>query len=270
MPEREVIARGMRSEIIAWEPGKVLKLYHAGWSAAAFAGEVEATAHVFRLGIPAPRLYGTVELDGRHGIILERLTGPTLGEALMSDPRRYAELARMAAGAQAAVHAHEVPEASPQLDQLRRKINSPRSPLASELKRAATMAAESLPRGTTVCHGDLHGLNIIISAERGPVIIDWDSPTAGNPICDLARTLLVTLASPFHAPPEHREYVKGLVGRVSLVFLRTYFRLRPENRPGRRQLRTWLWINAAARLVEGITPEEQWLTGMVRAGAAKS
>jgi hypothetical protein len=34
-------------------------------------------------------------------------------------------------------------------------------------------------------------------------------------------------------------------------------------------LRTWVWINAAARLMEGIPVEEQWLTDIVRRGAAE-
>lgn len=270
MPEREVIARGMRSEIIAWEPGRVLKLYHRGWPAAAVAGEVEATAHVFRLGIPAPRIYGSLELEGRHGIILERLTGPTMGEALLADPKRYAELARMLADVQAAVHAHEVPEASPQREQLRRRINSPRSPLPDDLKRAATTVLETLPTGHTVCHGDLHLHNIIVSAERGPVIIDWDSPAAGNPLADVARTLLICLAAPFHTRPEQRDFVRGLVRRMVLIYLRRYFRLRPASRAKRREIRTWLWVDAAVRLAEGIVVEEAWLTHMVQLGAAKS
>lgn len=268
MPGREIIARGRRSEIIAWGPGKVLKLYEQGWSAAAVAGELEATSRAAQLGIPAPRTYGLVELDGRHGIILERLTGPTMLDALLADHSRCAELGSMLAEIHSAVHAHEVPEAPSQRQQLRRRINSTRSPLAAGLKQASIAALEELPDGATVCHGDLHGLNIILSAERGPVIIDWDSPTAGNPVADVGRTLLIVVSSPRHVPPRDRELVRKLASRMARAYLCRYFELRPASRSGRRDLRTWLWINAAARLVEGIADEEAWLINMVRTGAA--
>lgn len=31
-------------------------------------------------------------------------------------------------------------------------------------------------------------------------------------------------------------------------------------------LDTWLWLNAAARLAEGIEPERRWLVGLVQRG----
>jgi thiamine kinase len=269
MAEREVIARGARSEIIAWAPGKVLKLYEKGRTAAFVGGEAEATRQVRDLGIPAPEIYGTLEVDGRHGIIMERIDGPSMVDALRADGSQYGQLARILAEVQAAVHAHEVPQASPLQKELRRRINSPHSPLAAELKARATVALEGLPEGQALCHGDLHGMNIILSPGRGPVIIDWDSPTAGNPLADVARTLLICLASRWHVPAEQFDQAKMLTGRLAFVYLRRYFALRPVCRARRADLRTWLWINAAARLSEGIAVEERWLADMVREGHAR-
>ncbi|MDP2870960.1 MAG: aminoglycoside phosphotransferase family protein [Bacillota bacterium] len=266
---REVIARGMRSEIIAWEPGKVLKLYLPGWSAAAVAGEVAATRYVGQLGIPSPTVYGAVEIDGRHGIILERIGGPSMNEAFNTDQSRYAQLARMLAEVQAAVHAHDVPDGPPQRRQLRNKINAPRSPLPADLKEAATIVLEGLPDGTAACHGDLHPMNVMLSPGRGPVIIDWDCPTVGNPLADVARTLLILLAGRWHVPSPQSESMRLMSNRIALIYLRRYFQLRHCAKADRRDLRTWLWVNAAARLAEGVQPEEGWLVGLVKDGIAR-
>src|ERR1043166_5508626 len=52
------IGEGAFSEAYAWAPGQVVKL--------------------FKAGVPVPEVFGEVTLDGRFGIVLERLDGPTL------------------------------------------------------------------------------------------------------------------------------------------------------------------------------------------------
>ena len=266
--ERQVLGRGMRSEIIAWGDGKVLKLYHEGWSAESVAGEAAATRRVAELGVPAPQVFETVTIDGRHGIVMERLDGPSMDSLFyqkpLSAPRTVVQLSEL----QARMHRIDVSaEANPLIEQLRRKINGRRSPLAPELKAAAVSAMERMPLGKSLCHGDLHPQNVVWSDSRGPVVIDWDSPTYGNPLADVARTYLILSAGHRHVPARVRPMI-GLVSRfICRNYLRAYRTLAADLIEGAGDLNTWLWINAAARLVEGIAVEEQWLTEIVRRGA---
>lgn len=265
--ERIVIGRGMRSEIIAWGDGRVLKLYHAGTPAQAVAREAEATRRVAQLGVPAPRVHETVEVDGRPGIVMERLEGPSLDQMFYRQPLAAPRRIRPLAELQAAMHHIDVAaEAQPLTEQLRRKISSQRSPLAPELRAAALATLDRMPGGSSLCHGDLHPQNVVWAGSRGYVIIDWDSPTYGNPLADVARTYLILSAGRFHVPRRIRPLITFVTRFMCRNYLRVYRSLAGDLFARASDLNTWLWINAAGRLCEGIAVEEPWLTGIVRRG----
>ncbi|MBN1310019.1 MAG: phosphotransferase, partial [Anaerolineae bacterium] len=110
-----------------------------------------------------------------------------------------------------------------------------------------------------LCHGDFHPGNILM-AEKGIVIIDWIDAACGNPLGDIARTslLMEKARMPEGAP------MRRVIDLMSLWFNRSYlrhcFQLFPWDR---KEFRTWLVVNAAARLAEGV-PEEQTLHAFVR------
>ena len=74
----EKIGEGAFSEVHAWAPGQVVKLFKAGVSRRLGRHEVRMIRAVFAAGVPAPEVFGEVTLDGRFGIVLQRLDGPTL------------------------------------------------------------------------------------------------------------------------------------------------------------------------------------------------
>src|SRR4051794_29860416 len=74
----EKIGEGAFSEAYAWAPGQVVKLFKAGVSRQLGRHEMRMIRAVRAAGLPAPEVFGEVTLDGRFGIVLERLDGPTL------------------------------------------------------------------------------------------------------------------------------------------------------------------------------------------------
>src|SRR3954453_15893120 len=74
----ENIGEGAFSEAYAWAPGQVVKLFKAGVSHLLGRHEVRMIRAVRGAGVPAPEVLGEVTLDGRFGILMERLDGPTL------------------------------------------------------------------------------------------------------------------------------------------------------------------------------------------------
>jgi hypothetical protein len=74
----EKIGEGAFSEAYAWAPGQVVKLFKAGVSHLLGRHEVRMIRAVRAAGVPVPEVFGEVTLDGRFGIVLERLEGPTL------------------------------------------------------------------------------------------------------------------------------------------------------------------------------------------------
>src|ERR1700704_276391 len=74
----EKIGEGAFSEAHAWAPGQVVKLFKAGVSHLLGRHEVRMIRAVRAAGVPVPEVFGEVTLDGRFGIVMQRLDGPTL------------------------------------------------------------------------------------------------------------------------------------------------------------------------------------------------
>ena len=74
----EKIGEGAFADIHAWAPGQVVKLFKAGVPRRAGGHEARMTRAVFAAGAPAPEVFDEVTLEGRFGIVLPRLDGPTL------------------------------------------------------------------------------------------------------------------------------------------------------------------------------------------------
>jgi len=74
----EKIGEGVSADIHAWAPGQVVKLFKAGVPQRISRWEARMTRAVFAAGGPAPEVLDEVTVEGRFGIVLGRLDGPTL------------------------------------------------------------------------------------------------------------------------------------------------------------------------------------------------
>lgn len=181
IPAGPLLASGRDADIFEFGPGKVLRRARNGRSM-----EYEATVmdHVRSHGYPVPEVY---ELrDSGAELIMERIDGPHLLDAVARRPWRVRRMADVLADLHLQLHDIPAPEGVPALD--------------------GDMAGDSL------VHLDLHPLNVIMSA-RGPVVIDWPNAKRGHWALDVADTWLILTAG---QPP-----ATGL--RLKLI---TYFRAR--------------------------------------------
>ncbi len=77
----ELLAEGRTAEVFAYGEGRVLKLDRPEWNGLSVfeATVLEALADA---GIGVARPHGTVTVDGRSGVVLSRVDGPSLLEVL--------------------------------------------------------------------------------------------------------------------------------------------------------------------------------------------
>ncbi len=267
MEKGALIGQGRTAEIFAWGEGEALKLFRPEFSSpAGSAYEAKMARAIFAAGAPSPAVGDVLEVDGRAGIVYERIEGPSLEEQIRAKPWRLAQVARMLAETQAATHAHSLPTLPSLRETLQQKIQHA-APLTPALRAAALRALERLPDGSALCHGDFHPGNVLLS-RRGPLVIDWENATSGHPLADVARTIvLLRMGWVYEQNPAKRLLLRGATALLLAFYARRYRKLR---RATRQEINAWALPVIAGRLSEGVTQEEQQLLKLVTRLAARS
>lgn len=260
----EPIARGRTSEIFDWGAGRVLKLFLASYPRWWAEDEIRYQRAIAGLGLPTPAFYEEAEVDGRPGMVIERLSGRTLLDSLGSQPWRLGAGGRLLAELQTRVNACRGPEAL----KSQRAWVSPgiidRDLLPPTLKTRVLATLAALPDGPWLCHGDMHPGNVMMTP-RGPMIIDWMTASRGLPVGDLARSSVLLSAA--QVPPG--TPLPGLVDRLRRWLHRSYLaRYQQLNNLDMGQWHAWRAIMAANYLDVSVEAERPALLALVSAELA--
>ena len=231
-----IVGKGYCSDVYAWGEGRVLKLFHGHVASERADREYAATRAVHAAGLPAPAAFELVEVEGRRGIVFERIDGVSLLDYTQARPWRLFGVIRQFAELHAQIHHHTAPAGLPTLrERIMERIAAADAPAAD--KQAARDRLAGLPDGTALCHGDFHPGNVLVTP-RGPVVIDWGSASSGDPIGDVACTsrLLRSANLPPWSPGYMHVMLKYLRPVMHRSYLKRYLRLQPGTR---RQIETW-------------------------------
>jgi aminoglycoside phosphotransferase (APT) family kinase protein len=158
-----LLASGRDSDIYACGPGKVLRRARSGRS---LEREARVMEYVRARGYPVPEIH-ELRSNGSE-LVMERLEGPHLLDAVGAKPWKIRRMAGVLADLHAQLH----------------EIDAP----------ADVSALDGDVAGTSLLHLDLHPLNVIMSA-RGPVVIDWPNAKRGHWALDVADAWLVLAAA---------------------------------------------------------------------------
>ncbi len=209
-------------------------------------------------GVPAPAVEGTLAVDGRCGVLFERLVGPSLLRRVAARPWTILRAVRTFTDLHLAMHAREivVSDLPSQREHLARQITD--APLVPDAVRAAALRRlEQLPEGRFLCHGDYHPDNVLVTP-RGPIIIDWGTASRGHPLADVSRTeLLLQIGEPPVLPSGVQLRLLACArAYVRRAYVRRYLR-RSSSRAA--ELADWHLPVAVARLAEEIPGERSRL-----------
>ena len=251
-----LIGRGRTADIHAWGSGRAIKLFHVGRSRTPIEREFRATSLAHERGCPAPRVWSVETVADRIGIVLDRLDGPSLTERLLRRPWSLAAGADLLARLQRDIHACSG-EGLPAFSERAAEAIGTATALSGEQRSRILSLLASLPTGDRVCHGDLHPENVILT-KLGPVVIDWDNASCGNPLADVARTLVLVRHSALSAQwgPIQRRFATVFRRVFAGQYLRRCCALAPHDRE---EYEIWMTVLLAHRLTEEIPAERAHL-----------
>jgi hypothetical protein len=256
------IAEGREAEMFAWGDGRVLRLYRPGFSS----GEAERQARLLDIarerGIRVPAEYGLIEVEGRPGIILEKLDGPDLLTEIGAKPWRLFAAGSIWGRLHTDINSSAAPaELETTRSRYRRRIES--SPLVPDEYRAPALARlDSLPDGDRLNHGDFHPANIM-RCDGGFASIDWSNATRGPAEADYIRSYIIgTLGDLPPGSPIHLRFFARFGRRLlRATYDRAYRRML---QPDSSVVEAWRLPVLAGRLTEDIEPERKALLSVIR------
>ena len=257
------IAVGRTAEIYAWSDRFILKLIRPGFPAYLADQEWKYADAAWRLGARAPKPVEILDVEGRRGVVFQRLDGSTLSRHMQRSLHRLGEYARLLARLHVELHSLSVPSFPSQSERIRRNLEGSEY-LPAELKPPLLQLLDGLPEDDRLCHGDFHPENLILTRD-GPLIIDWESSMRGCPAADVARTCL-WMRTALQFDPGLRGWLKRRLG----MWLERAYRAEYERAaPGRLdRLEEWITLQAASRLQEGNRDQMKNLLPIIQKGAA--
>ncbi|MFS0726627.1 aminoglycoside phosphotransferase family protein [Paenibacillus sp. 1P07SE] len=244
MDDKQIIGEGNTATVYAWKTDQVLKLYRAGYPEDAVAREYDNAKAIRELNFAKPKVHEKIVVEGRQGIVYDRVDG----ESLQAWALRTGDLTGCAAylaDVHKALQEQPVSGVPYYKDFLRWGIGEDSVASRAERERALRLL-EQLGVGDTLCHGDLHPGNILLTQD-GPVVIDFLNVCRGDRRYDIARSVYLMQYTPYSAAaPDHDEMVQ-LKTRLTDLYLEAMGVSREE-------LSDYLAVIRVARM--GENPEE--------------
>jgi uncharacterized protein (TIGR02172 family) len=253
------LASGRTAENFLWDVGKVIKLFHSDWEEPDVQGEAHKARAVHAAGLPIPAVFGVVEVNGRYGVLYDRINGISFNKGFQSQPWRLFSTARWMADIHHDIHSCSIPDLPSVHDNMIRCFQRMKE-MPDDVQYALLKLLDRLPQGEAVCHGDFHPENIYLNGST-PVILDWMDTVRGNPLADVAWTSLLLEKSILHADMPNRRLIE-LVRRIfHKTYLQRYFSIRKSDPV---DWQDWQTLVTAARLAEDIPGERDLLIRIVR------
>jgi aminoglycoside phosphotransferase (APT) family kinase protein len=178
-----LLASGRDADIFELGPGLVLRRTKGG---RVIEREARVMQYAAAQGYPVPRVED-VRAGGTE-IVMERLEGPMMMDALTHRPDRMRRYAEVIADLHDRLHEIPAPDGLTQLDD----------------------------GGDRLVHLDLHPMNVMMTP-RGPVVIDWTNAARGEGLTDAALTyvLITRLDAPLPSPVRAAvQPLRLLLGRM--------------------------------------------------------
>lgn len=265
MEKGEVIGKGRTAEVIFWGNNKVLKLFYKDISSDYINYQYKVDSIIGKVFPKCPKAFEKIEENNRIGILYEYIEGIELREFMGKKIKTVGKALRMLAEIHVEMHKYEIKDIKTQQQTFETAIQNT-DLLDSNQKKEIIKYIKKLPDGNSICHGDFHAENVLIS-QNTLYVMDWSNAYSGNPNGDVARTYYVLKYG--LAPSDeyflkksfvHRFFFKRIKSLTAKTYIKQYIKLTGVSL---KEIRMWDLAIFAARLHEPVPLEYDNLLKMI-------
>ena len=172
----------------------MIKLYNEDTDIAELFREKRYSVEAFRLGIPTPLSGDIIDVEGKKGIIFERIkTKTSMARMLADDYSRLDEIAKDFAIISKELHETKCNVgAFPNVKDVYKIYVDKFNGISNLEKEKIKRFIDSVNDKDTCLHGDYHFGNVIVTADNQKLFIDMADFAYGDPLFDLGTLYFVT------------------------------------------------------------------------------
>jgi len=233
-----LIAIGGTSEVFEYGD-KIIKLYFDNYLKENVKHEYQKTMSAFSLGLPVPKIYDMIQVNGRYGLVFERINGCTLNDKLFKQcaynfkndivDKKILEavIECIKATAYVLAEVHKIKASFPNTAEdalLYSAIHN--NYLNENEKEQIVKIIHTLPKGDTVCHGDPNPNNIMVAGNKY-LLIDWVDCVTGDPAYDVAEVIIMYRYNNIRHESKTKTdfYVLSIIDLAIETFINEYQRI---------------------------------------------
>ncbi len=255
------IATGGQAEIFDLNNKKVLKLLFKKENKFLINYEFKSLKIAKQSGLFVPKVFRKVNIDGRPGLIMEKIEGMTMMRLIQRNPLLLFKKAKEFGEIHYKINSIKAPKGLKDLKERIRIFINKSTFIDLEKKKFILKILTQLPEGDSLCHGDFHPGNILIKNNH-PYIIDWGSATRANPIADIADTYLLLKNVPRLQDESFISY--EFMKFAGLLAAKTYLKSYNHNyKINTNEFSKWLLVRAAERTFLGMPSEKRNLVRFI-------
>lgn len=192
------IGVGNTASVYEWGEGRVLKLFNHGYPAEVVELEYNNALAVRDMNFHKPKAYEMVTYENRKGIVYDKVEGESLHDWVLRTGN-LEECAQYMAKLHKSILDNKISRGSKVLnykDFLKMLLS--KAPQSFEKQKEYTYMLDQLPDGDTLCHGDFHPSNIMLTSDKA-YVIDFLNICQGNYLYDVSRTVYLIEYTPVPA-----------------------------------------------------------------------
>lgn len=252
----KIIGHGRTADVYLYKKDTVVKLFKEHFSNEEADKEEKLHTIAQGCGLPVPKLLDTIMVNGRKGLVYQRIDGSTMLTLMGNHPQKVMDFAHDAACLHRDILSCKVDTNMVSIHDKYANWIKKLTLLTDSEKQFALDVLSNLDEDHRLCHGDFHPDNILVTDDGQYYIIDWLTATKGSSYADIMRSSILVTYGAASEDLHLSEDVRRCIECYHSTYLGHLCKLCEINI---KDIYQWEVPSLAARLHEGVHISEKQL-----------